>query len=310
MSSLKEIRNRIGSIQNTQQITKAMKMVAAAKLRKAQDAIQKMRPYASKLHEITAHVSDSLEDSSAYHKYFQQRELNRVLIIPMTADKGLCGAFNNNIQKLTNKVIKDRYSQMYEDGKLDLLCMGKKGYEFFKKRDFNIVDQYTEFFNKPTFEKTQDIVNQVVGWYDTGYYDRIEIIYNSFKNAATYYPSTHQFLPITSMEDLEENTRANEAGGSDENKQSDRKYDYLFEPSKEEIIEELVPKSLEVMFYKDVLDSSAAEHGSRMTAMDNATENAEELIGDLRLQYNKARQAAITKELSEIVGGAEALSNG
>ncbi len=309
MGSLKEIRNRIGSIQNTQQITKAMKMVAAAKLRKAQDAIQKMRPYASKLHEITAHVSDSLEDSSSYYKYFKQRELNRVLIIPMTGDKGLCGAFNNNIQKLTNQVINERYAEMYKAGKLDLLCIGKKGYEFFKKRDFNIVDSYTNFFNKPTYEEAKNIVDRIVSWYDEEQYDRIEIIYNWFKNAATYFPQAHQFLPITSIEDLGEQTRAKE-GQKTEESSTGRKYDYIFEPSKEGIIEELVPKSLKIMFYKDVLDSSASEHGSRMTAMDNATENAEELINDLKLQYNKARQAAITKEISEIVGGAEALGNG
>ncbi len=309
MGSLKEIRNRIGSVQNTQQITKAMKMVAAAKLRKAQDAIQKMRPYASKLNDITAHVSDSLEESNSYHKYFQQREMNRVLLIPMTADKGLCGAFNNNIQKLTNQVIRERYPEMFQQGKLDLLCIGKKGYEFFKKQEHNVVDGYTDFFNKPTYEKTMEIVEKVVGWYDYHQYDRIEIIYNSFKNAVTYYPTAHQFLPIRSLSDIESQTRANEASDSS-SAESDRKYDYLFEPSKQEIIEELVPKSLKIMFYKDVLDSSAAEHGSRMTAMDNATDNAEELISDLKLQYNKARQAAITKEISEIVGGAEALSNG
>ena len=310
MGSLKEIRNRIGSVQNTQQITNAMKMVSAAKLRKAQDAIQRMRPYARKLHDITEHVSDSLEDSSAYHKYFQERELNRVLIIPMTADKGLCGAFNSNVQKMTNRVIKERYPEMFKQGKVDLLCVGKKGYEFFKKREHNVVDSYTEFFNNPTYQGSNEIAQRVIDWYDEGHYDRIEIIYNWFKNAATYFSQAQQFLPITSLGDLETKTRANEGKKQQQEEKPNRKYDYLFEPSKEGIIEELIPKSLRITFYKDVLDSSAAEHGSRMTAMDNATENAQELINDLRLQYNKARQASITKEISEIVGGAEALEQG
>jgi F-type H+-transporting ATPase subunit gamma len=307
MSSLKEIRNRIASVKNTQQITNAMKMVSAAKLRKAQTAIQQIRPYARKLHDITQHVSDSMEESSAFSKYFEERDLNRVLIVPMTADKGLCGAFNSNVQKQLHSVVKKQYSQLHKAGKVDLMCIGKRGYESLKKQDYSIVDAYTNFFNKPTYEESNEIANRIINWYSEGTYDRVIIIYNWFKNAATYFTQVQQFLPITSMEDLGHQSRATDLPSEDQNS-GKYKYDYIFDPSKEGILQNLVPKSLQITFYKDVLDSSAAEHGSRMTAMDNATENAEELVNDLQLQYNKARQAAITKELSEIVGGAEALA--
>ena len=307
MSSLKEIRNRIGSVKNTQQITNAMKMVSAAKLRKAQTAIQQIRPYARKLHDITQNISDSLEESSAYHQFFKQRDLNRVLIVPMTADKGLCGAFNTNVKKALHQHVRRQYPEMHKTGKLDLLCVGKKGYDDLKKEGYNIVAAYTDFFNKPTYEKSNDIAQRVIDWYKTGQYDRVIVIYNMFKNAATYYTQTQQFLPITSLEAMGEKTRATDLPSENE-KQNGYLQDFIFDPSKEAILDQLVPKSLRITFYKDVLDSSAAEHGSRMTAMDNATENAEELINDLQLQYNKARQASITKELSEIVGGAEALA--
>ena len=306
MSSLKEIRNRIASVKNTQQITNAMKMVSAAKLRKAQTAIQRIRPYARKLHDITEHVSDSMDESSPSYKYFEQRDMNRVLVVPMTADKGLCGAFNSNVLKQVHRLARKEYQRFYQAGKFDLLCVGNKGYEVLKKQEYAIVDAYTNFFNYPSFEGSNEIAQRVIDWYAEGTYDRVIVIYNQFKNAATYYTLTQQFLPITSFEEIADNTRANDLPS--ESAGYEHVHDYIFDPSKEDILEELVPKSLQITFYKDVLDSSASEHGSRMTAMDNASENAQELVNDLQLQYNKARQATITKELSEIVGGAEALA--
>lgn len=306
MGSLKEIRTRINSVQSTQQITKAMKMVAAAKLRKAQDAIQKMRPYARKLHDLTEHLSESIEESEIYKTYFEQRPVQRVLLVVVTGDKGLCGAFNNNVQKLTMNTIKERYPQLQKDGKVDLFCIGKKGYEFLKKRPYNIVEGYTEFFNNPDYNNSVAVAEKIMGWYEKGEYDRVEVIYNWFKNAATYFSTTQQFLPIASLNAAGDQPKRKK--GEQPKVESKYNHDYIFEPSKEGIIQELIPKALTITFFKDILDSNAAEHGSRMTAMDNATENAQELIEDLKLQYNKERQAAITKEISEIVGGAEALA--
>ncbi|PSR06466.1 MAG: ATP synthase F1 subunit gamma [Bacteroidetes bacterium SW_10_40_5] len=300
MGSLKEIRTRINSVQNTQQITRAMKMVAAAKLRKAQQAIEQMRPYSAKLKEIMQDLSGSLGEESGVGKYYEQRSVNRVLLVVVTSDKGLCGAFNNSINKLALKQMEDQYRALNASKNVDLYCIGKKGSEYFKKRNYGLVGDHPEFFNNLNYENTEAIATNIMIQFLDGKYDQIEVLYNQFKNAITYIPTAEQFLPIAESQE-EENPN--------EQKDGERIPNYIFEPSQEEIIADLVPRSLKVNFYRMMLDSNASEHGSRMTAMDQATDNAQELIDDLKLKYNKARQAAITKEISEIVGGAEALAN-
>ncbi len=300
MGSLKEIRTRINSVQNTQQITKAMKMVAAAKLRRAQQAIEQMRPYSAKLKEIMQDLSGSLGEESVVGRYYEQRSVNRVMLVIVTSDKGLCGAFNNSINKLALKQMEDQYRALNSAKNVDLYCIGKKGSEYFKKRNYELVGDHPEFFNNLSYENTEAIATNIMNQFLDGEYDQIEVLYNQFKNAITYIPTAEQFLPIAENQE-EENPN--------EGKDGERTPNYIFEPSKEEIIADLVPRSLKVNFYRMMLDSNAAEHGSRMTAMDQATDNAQELIDDLKLKYNKARQAAITKEISEIVGGAEALAS-
>jgi len=286
MANLKEIRNRISSVSSTMQITSAMKMVSAAKLKKAQDAITAMRPYADKLTELLQSLSATL-DADSGSKFSTQREVNNVLIVPITSNRGLCGAFNSNIIKQTQHLI----SNVYAGKKVSVVAIGKKANDAFVKQNMVIANK-SEVFDDLTFDNVAEIAESLMEKFVAGEFDKIEIVYNKFKNAATQIVMTEQFLPIVPIE-----------GEANNNS------DYIFEPSKVEIVEELIPKSLKTQLYKGIRDSFASEHGARMTAMDNATENAQELLQDLKISYNKARQEAITKELSEIVGGAAALES-
>lgn len=285
MANLKEIRNRITSIGSTMQITSAMKMVSAAKLKKAQDAITAMRPYSSKLTELLQSLSATL-DSDAGGDFSKQREISKVLLVVVTSNRGLCGGFNSSIIKETIKNIENNYQGV----EVELLTIGKKGNDILSK-SYTVVDNRNDVFDDLTFENVAEIAEKLMQSYVDGTYDKIELIYNRFKNAATQIPQVEQFLPIKPVEG---NVNTNQ--------------DYIFEPAKEKIVLELIPKSLKTQLYKGVRDSFAAEHGARMTAMHKATDNAKELRDDLLLTYNKARQAAITNEILEIVGGAEALN--
>ncbi|ABG57476.1 ATP synthase F1 subunit gamma [Cytophaga hutchinsonii] len=295
MPSLKEVRNRIASVNSTQQITKAMKMVSAAKLRRAQDRAMKIRPYAEKLNGILQNIAASLEDG-ADNVYAEERELKRLLIVVVTSDRGLAGAFNANIVKAANALIEEKYSNLYQANKVDFICIGKKGAEAITKRGESANLEYQGLFQNLSFDTARGASEYVMNAYLTGKYDRVEVIYNEFKNVATQIIRTEQFLPIKGQ-------------ALSAVKHSATEVDYIFEPSKEEIVKELIPKSLKVQFYKYLLESNASEHGARMTAMDKATENAKEMLKALKLTYNRSRQAAITKEILEIVGGAEALNN-
>ena len=286
MANLKEIRNRISSIGSTMQITSAMKMVSAAKLKKAQDAITAMRPYSSKLTELLQNLSATL-DSDAGGAYSKQRDLSKVLLVVVTSNRGLWGGFNSSVIKETVQNI----TANYQDVHVDLLTIGKKGNDILSKT-YPVIDTRNNIYDELTFEKVAEVAEKIMHLYVDGTYDKIEIIYNRFKNAATQIPQVEQFLPIKPSE-------------GDTNASAD----YIFEPSKEKIVLELIPKSLKTQLYKAVRDSFAAEHGARMTAMHKATDNATELRDELLLTYNKARQAAITNEILEIVGGAEALKN-
>lgn len=284
MANLKEIRNRITSVSSTMQITSAMKMVSAAKLKKAQDAITAMRPYAEKLTELLQSLSATL-DGDVGGSFTTQREINKVLIVPVTSNRGLCGAFNSNVIK-QSKLIADSYP-----GKqVDIFAIGKKGNDALTKTH-TVVGNKSEIFDNLTFDNVAEIAQILTDKFISGEYDTIQIVYNEFKNAATQIVQTQQFLPLAPIK-------------------SDKPVstgDYIFEPSKEEIVLTLIPKSLKTQLYKSIRDSFASEHGARMTAMHKATDNATELRDQLKLTYNKARQAAITNEILEIVGGAEAL---
>ena len=288
MANLKEIRNRITSIKSTMQITSAMKMVSAAKLKKAQDAITAMRPYSSKLSELLQNLSATL-DSDAGGVYSTQREVSKVLVVAITSNRGLCGGFNSSITKQVLKTVEEKYSA----AEVDLFTIGKKGGDLLSKQ-FNIAGTKNDIYEDLTFDNVAAIAQELMNLYAEGTYDKIDIIYNQFKNAATQIPQVEQFLPIKPIE------------GGDPNAVNS---DYIFEPSKLEIVEALIPKSLKTQLYKSIRDSFASEHGARMTAMHKATDNAKELRDELLLTYNKARQAAITNEILEIVGGAEALNN-
>ncbi|WP_439880610.1 ATP synthase F1 subunit gamma [Pontibacter sp. MBLB2868] len=294
MASLKEVRGRITSISSTQQITKAMKMVAAAKLRRAQDNILRMRPYAQRLSGILANLS-SMTEGSVENQFAEKRDVNKVLIIAVSSDRGLAGAFNSNIIKGVISQINSKYNRQYEAGNVTIMTIGKKAFEAFSKRGYNVIGDFTGTFTNLSFDTVRAAAEFAMNGFVNGEYDQIDVVYNEFKNVATQIVKTEQFLPI------EENP-------VDENP-SAMLVDYTFEPSKEEIIEELIPKSLKIQIYKAVLESNASEHGARMTAMDKATENAGELLKQLKLTYNRTRQAAITKEILEIVGGAEALAS-
>ena len=285
MANLKEIRNRITSVSSTMQITSAMKMVSAAKLKKAQDAITAMRPYAEKLTELLQNLSATLEGDSA-GSFADQREINKVLVVAITSNRGLCGAFNTNVIKQAVIV-----GNSYPGKQVDVFAIGKKGNDVLGK-NYNVIDNKSAIFDDLTFDNVAAIAQVLMDKFEAGEYDKIEIVYNQFKNAATQIVQREQFLPLAPI-------TGGEAVSSD----------YIFEPSKEEIVLTLIPKSLKTQLYKAVRDSFASEHGARMTAMHKATDNATELRNQLKLTYNKARQAAITGEILEIVGGAEALNN-
>lgn len=286
MANLKEIRNRIVSVSSTMQITSAMKMVSAAKLKKAQDAITAMRPYANKLTELLQNFSGSI-DSEAGSKFTDERDVNNVLIVAITSNRGLCGAFNSNIIKHCLSMQKDRYA----GHKVDFITIGKKAHVLIGKRH-TVVSDYSKIYDELSFSNAAEIAEELMQLYTDESYDKIEVVYNKFKNAATQIVTTEQFLPIVPMEQGS-NTSA----------------DYIFEPTKAAIVEELIPKSLKTQLFKSIRDSFASEHGARMTAMHKATDNATELRDQLKQTYNQARQAAITNEILEIVGGAEALNN-
>ncbi|MFW6226936.1 MAG: ATP synthase F1 subunit gamma [Bacteroidota bacterium] len=296
MANLKEIRTRIGSIKSTRQITSAMKMVTAAKLRKAQDAVIQMRPYAGKLQEILSNVSNSL-DHKEENVYGALREINRVLLIVITSNKGLCGAFNSSIIKLVQQHIKNTYAVLHVQNKVDIITIGKKGNDFLKIREYDILENHSELFDNLSFENVLPLIEKIMRSFVEEKYDKVEIIYNQFKNAAVQEAMIEPFLPLTQPEDEMDYIETTSAH-------------YIFEPTKEYIIHELIPKSLKIQFYKTLLDSHAAEHGARMTAMHKATDNATDLLKELTVTYNKARQASITNEILEIVGGAEALNKG
>ena len=283
MANLKEIRNRIASVSSTMQITSAMKMVSAAKLKKAQDAITAMRPYADKLTELLQNLSATL-DADSGSKFSEQRDVKNVLIVAITSNRGLCGAFNSNIIK-TATVVAESY-----DANVSVVAIGKKANDALSK-NFEIISNQSPVYDDLTFDNVAEIAEMLMAQFESKAFDKIEIIYNKFKNAATQEIMTEQFLPIVPSE-----------GDANVN------LDYIFEPSKEEIVETLIPKSLKTQLYKSIRDSFASEHGARMTAMHKATDNATELRDQLKLTYNKARQASITNEILEIVGGAEALN--
>ena len=289
--ALKEVRNRIKSVQGTQQITKAMKMVSAAKLRRAQDAITQMRPYAKKLQEMLSNIVSS-SDGNVNMELAAERPINKVLIIVVTSDRGLCGGYNSNLIKLAKQTISDKYAAQLAKGNVQILPVGKKGYEHFNKNGFQVVDKYWDIFTGLSFEKVQSAAKYAMDAFANKEVDAVELVYSEFKNAGTQLFVSEQFLPVQKI------VSASNA----------KKADFIFEPSQEVLIVELMPKILNTQLYKAVLDANASEHGARMTAMDKASENANELLKALKLSYNRARQAAITTELTEIVSGAAALN--
>lgn len=291
--ALKEVRNRIKSVQSTQQITKAMKMVSAAKLRKAQEAITQMRPYAQKLQEMLSNIVSNA-DGDISMNLATVRPVEKVLVIVVTSDRGLCGGYNSNLIKLAKQTIREKYSEQNAKGNAQLLPIGKKGYEYFSKNNFKVIDHYWNIFLDISFENVQKAAKFAMDAFASGQVDAVELIYSEFKNAATQRFVAEQFLPVAKTDPS--------TGSGRQTKQ-----DFIFEPDKDVLIEELMPKILNTQLYKAVLDANASEHGARMTAMDKATENANELLKALKISYNRARQAAITTELTEIVSGAAAL---
>jgi len=288
---LKEVRNRIKSVQSTQQITKAMKMVSAAKLRRAQDAIVQMRPYAKKLQEMLSNIVSNTEVEGG-NALAVERAVERVLLIVITSDRGLAGAYNANVIKAAKQVIKEKYSAQANRGNVTIWSMGKKGFEHFQKLGYNVTDTHKDIFLNLTFENVQNASQAAVKAFRNREFDVVDVVYSEFKNAATQRFVVERFLPIPKAETTTVNTA---------------KADFIFDPNKEELIAELMPKILNTQLYKAVLDANASEHGARMTAMDKASENANELLRNLKISYNRARQAAITTELTEIVSGAAAL---
>jgi len=295
MANLKEVRNRIASVQSTQQITKAMKMVSAAKLKRATNAIIALRPYATKLKEILGNLSASLEGSSS--PFIQEREPNKVLIVTVSSNRGLAGAFNMNVIKAANNLIAEKYSEQLKNGNVSIISIGKKTQDFYEKRKYNVIGNNNEVYSALTFENVTKITDAIMAGFIKGEFDKVEVVYNRFRNAAVQFITTEQLLPLPKAEETETKTEKKSTN-----------VDYILEPSQEEIVEQLIPKSIKIQLYKAVLDSHASEHGARMTSMDKATENAGELLKALKLSYNQARQAAITTELTEIVSGAAALN--
>jgi F-type H+-transporting ATPase subunit gamma len=290
MANLKEIRTRISSVQKTKQVTAAMKMVSAAKLKKAQDAIVQIRPFADKLQEILSNLTGSLANSDD-NLYGVERKPEKVLLVAITSNKGLCGGFNANVIKQVTILAGTTYQEQNQRGLLYILAIGKQGFEILKKT-YNVVGEYNHVYDNLNFENVSAISSLVMEEFVNGKYDRVELVYNQFKNAGVQILTTEQFLPVVQPEE-----------------EMNSQMEYIFEPNQEEILGELIPKSLKTQFFKAMLDSFASEHGARMTAMHKATDNASDLIQDLNLTYNKARQAAITNEILEIVSGANALAN-
>ncbi len=290
---LKEVRTRIQSVISTQQITKAMKMVSAAKLRRAQDAITQMRPYSGKLTEMLNNIISGSEGDMEIG-YAKSREVKSVLIVLITSDKGLCGGFNSNLIKMTRSILQEKYKEHAKQGKVEIMTIGNKGYTYFKREPYPINKDFLGLFTQLAFENVAKAADYAMEGFLSGKYDRVEFVYSKFKNAATQIFTNEQFLPIPKAEPSEESTKK-------------KVPDFIYEPDKKQIVEYLVPKILKTQFYKAILDNNASEHGARMTAMDKASDNANELLRDLKISYNRARQAAITTELTEIVSGAAAL---
>ncbi|MBS1680954.1 MAG: ATP synthase F1 subunit gamma [Bacteroidetes bacterium] len=291
MPSLKEVKSRISSVISTQQITKAMKMVAAAKLRKSQERIIQMRPFAKKLNGLLQNLTAAGSDGAAW--YSAVREEKRILLVAISSDRGLCGGFNSSVFKATLRLIEEKYAAQHRQKNVTILPIGKKALEFFTKRNFPVVSDFANLFQDLSFDTASGVAQFLMERYQKNEFDKIEVVYNEFKNVATQILRTEQFLPVVPA--------------AQETKTAE--IDYIYQPNQDEIISGLIPKSLKVQLFKSVLDSNAAENGARMTAMDKATENAGELLKDLRLSYNRTRQAAITKEILEIVAGAEALKS-
>jgi F-type H+-transporting ATPase subunit gamma len=295
MANLKEVRNRIASVNSTQQITKAMKMVSAAKLKRATNAIVQLRPYATKLKEMLANLSASLEDSAS--PYLQEREPVRVLVVVVSSNRGLAGAFNTNAIKTANNLIAEKYSEQLRAGNVSVVAIGRKAQEYYNRRGYNVIGDNNEVYSDLNFNTVSKVTESIMQGFINGDYDRVELVYNHFRNAAVQILVSEQLLPVPKAE-------------GEQSKASNDQTDYILEPSQQAIVEQLIPKNIKIQLYRAVLDSNASEHGARMTAMDKATENAGDLLKALKLSYNQARQAAITTELTEIVSGAAALSNG
>jgi F-type H+-transporting ATPase subunit gamma len=292
MASLKEVKNRITSVISTQQITKAMRMVAASKLRRAQDKMQQMRPYAGKLTTLVTNLTASLGAENDADWYAAKRTENKILVIAITSDRGLCGAFNSTVLKATVRLVQERYPKQYSEGNVTILPLGKRAMEYFSKRKFNCQDSFWGIFGQLNFDNVSAAGNYIIETFKREGFDKVDIVYNEFKNVATQILKVEQFLPLTV--DASSSSQAP---------------DYIFEPEAEVLLAGLIPQLLNVQLYRAVLESNAAEHAARMTAMDKASENAGELLKELKLLYNRSRQAAITKEILEIVGGAEALKS-
>ncbi|HNY01043.1 MAG TPA: ATP synthase F1 subunit gamma [Bacteroidales bacterium] len=301
MPGLKEVRTRIASVKSTQQITNAMKMVAASKLRRAQSAILKLRPYAGKLREILQNLSASIDQTEG-NIYSADRKPVKILMVVIASNRGLCGAFNSNIVKMATGRIANEYREQHAAGNVALLTIGRKATEYFRKRKFNVAESHDELFDRLTFAHVSELAEKLMKGFANQEYDRIELIYNQFKNAAVQRLIVEQYLPIAPQENSPES-----AAGSRQSGEIKQETDYIFEPDKETIVRELIPKTLRIQLFKAVLDSFASEQGARMTAMQKATENAKDLLRDLNISYNKARQNAITNAILEIVSGAEAL---
>lgn len=294
-ANLKEVRLRIASVKSTTQITKAMKMVSAAKLRRATDRIVQIRPYADQLNKVLQNIASNLGDENNT-AFAAQRPVNKVLVVIITSDKGLCGGFNANSVKLVKALLNDKYADFAAKGKVELLTIGKKGFDAFKSVKIKTNNDFGHLFTNLSFEDVSKAAEYIMYAFEQKEYDVVEVVYGQFKNAGTQVPTVEQFLPIKTTVAQKEANKA--------------KTDYIFEPQQEKILNELVPKILKTQFFRYLLDSNASEHGARMTAMDKATDNANELLKSLNIMYNRARQAAITTELTEIVSGAAALSNG
>ncbi len=292
--SLKQVRERIRSVQNTQQITKAMKVVSAAKFRKAQQAIVQMRPYADKLNRMLRNILSNLE-GEADTVFGQERFVHKACVVVVTSNRGLCGAFNTNVIKGAVKVIHEDLAEVRRSGNLHILCIGKRGYDFFRKRytDCKIISDHVDIFHNLSFDNVSPVARRLMDAFQNKDYDRVYVAFGHFRNAATQYPMVEQWLPVVKIKP-EQGT-------------SKKRADYIFEPDMKGLLDYLIPSILQTTFHRFLLDTHASEHGARMTAMDKATENAEELLKELRINYNKARQEAITKEILEIVGGAAAL---